>query len=307
MLLGTGLAGLALATGGCCTLGRRSEDLHGATDVLTLPVDDTPHVADAATASARIAWELMISGDGVRTENTAMSPSSLAVTLAMLAEGATGESLQGLDEAFGLSGDDRSAAIGALRQALAGYEDLPKSIDAHDPPESPVVHQANRVVILDDFEVKQPFLDWLASYYATGATRVPPRRREGRPLHVGQRAHRRPHQEDRHRDPAQHPSHHRTRFCSRPGGVRSSHATTSPCPSPPAMAPPPTSPRSAIPSPFPTPPAQAGRPSGSPTTTCSRWTSCFRSAAPIPASWTSMPSMPASTRLRPAKPRPWMS
>src|SRR5699024_226162 len=38
---------------------------------------------------------------------------------------------------------------------------------------SPVVHQANRVVILDDAHVEQEFLDRLASYYDTGAERLP--------------------------------------------------------------------------------------------------------------------------------------
>lgn len=86
--------------------------------------------------------------------------------------GATGDSLASLDEAFGLTGDDRSAAIGALRQALDGYEDLPRKVDADDPPETPVVHQANRAVILDDAEIDANFPDRLSSYYDTGTTRV---------------------------------------------------------------------------------------------------------------------------------------
>ena len=150
-----------------------AEDLHGAAAVLTLPLDGTPHVADAATASARIAWQVLVADEEVRTKNQSIGPTSLAVTLAMLGEGATGDSLTSFDKAFGLSGDDRSAAIGALRQALADYEDLPETVDANDPPESPVVHQANRVVILDDAEIKQDFLDRLASYYDTGAKRLP--------------------------------------------------------------------------------------------------------------------------------------
>ncbi|RMB61910.1 serpin family protein [Tessaracoccus antarcticus] len=172
-LQGAGLAGLALALGGCSGSSPNAEDLHGATDLLTLPLDGTPHVADAATASSRIAWQLMVADEDVRTLNRAISPSSLAVTLAMLAEGASAGSLTSLDEAFGLSGDERSAAIGALRQSLEQYEDLPTSVDADDPPESPVVHQANRVVILDEAAIKQPFLDRLASYYGTSAVRLP--------------------------------------------------------------------------------------------------------------------------------------
>lgn len=166
---------LGLSVGGSGTHrgATTGEDLHGAAAVLTLPLDDTPHTADAATASSRIAWNLMIADERVRTENTSIAPGSLAVTLAMLAEGATGPSKASLDAAFGLSGDDRSAAVGALRQALKGYEDLPTKLDADDPPATPVVHQANRVVILDDAAIEQVFLDRLASYYDTGANRLP--------------------------------------------------------------------------------------------------------------------------------------
>ena len=159
---------MALAVSSCA----KAEDLSSAATVLTLPLD-TPHTADAATASARLAWGVMTVREDIRTRNAALSPSSLAVTLAMLAEGATGDSLESLDEAFGLSGDDRSAAVGALRQSLAGYEDLPKKVDAKNPPETPVVHQANRTVILNDTQINPGFLDRLATYYGSGATRVP--------------------------------------------------------------------------------------------------------------------------------------
>ena len=174
LLYGTGVASLVMAVGSCSNKGASTaEDLRGATAVLTLPLDVTPHVADAATASARIAWQVMIGHADVRTANAVVSPSSLAVTLAMLAEGAAGDSLASLDEAFGLTGDDRSAAVGALRQALASYEDLPASVNPDDPPETPVVHQANRVVILDGAEIDPDFLDRLSSYYDTGAKRLP--------------------------------------------------------------------------------------------------------------------------------------
>lgn len=165
---------LGMVLGGTGRQGvRAAEDLHGQTALQNLPLEDTPHIAEAATASSRIAWEAMITDKEVQTLNKAIAPSSLAVTLAMLAEGATGPSKTSLDEAFGLSGDDRSAAMGALRQALKDYEDLPTSVDADDPPTTPVVHQANRVVILDDANIQQEFLDRLASYYDTGAKRIP--------------------------------------------------------------------------------------------------------------------------------------
>ena len=82
---------LGLAMGGLIPGGSGfgSEDLHGGTAVLSLPLDGTPHTGDVATASSRIAWNLMVADDEVRATNTVIDPSSLAVTLAMLAEGAT--------------------------------------------------------------------------------------------------------------------------------------------------------------------------------------------------------------------------
>lgn len=172
ILQGAGLAVLALALGACSGSGG-GEDLRGSSAVLMLPFDSTPYVDEASRASAHIAWELMSAGANIRTTNAAMSPSSLAVTLAMLAEGASGNSLSSLDEAFGLTGDDRAAAVGALRQAVFSYEVLPEKVDAKDPPKTPVVHQANRVVILDDAEIVPVFLDRLSNFYDTGAIRLP--------------------------------------------------------------------------------------------------------------------------------------
>lgn len=140
---------------------------------MVLSWEDTAGTSQAATASSRIAWDIMVADEDVRSTNKAIAPSSLAVTLAMLGEGATGASATSLDEAFGLAGDDRSAAVGALRQALFGYEDLPSSVDADDPPESPVVHQGNRVVVLDEFPIEQTYLDRLVSYYGTGVDSLP--------------------------------------------------------------------------------------------------------------------------------------
>lgn len=102
LLSGMGLAALALAVGACSNRDASpAEDLRGTAAVLTLPLDGTPHTGHAATASARISWEVMVGDDEVRLKNKSIAPSSLAVTLAMLAEGATGASLASLDRALG--------------------------------------------------------------------------------------------------------------------------------------------------------------------------------------------------------------
>ena len=77
----------------------------------------TEGVDVAAEASERLGWEAIINSDGV---NRVVSPSSLALSLAMAGEGARGASQASIDEALGLSGDVRSEAYGALRSSLLG-------------------------------------------------------------------------------------------------------------------------------------------------------------------------------------------
>lgn len=69
LLYGTSIAALALTVGSCSASGASTaEDLHGAAVVLTLPLDDTLHTADAAASSARIAWQVMVGDEDVDQE-----------------------------------------------------------------------------------------------------------------------------------------------------------------------------------------------------------------------------------------------
>ncbi len=149
--------------------GGSAQEVGGAGAVLDLPFESTPGVSEAAAASEALAWRLIGNLDG---PNRVTSPSSLAMNLAMLGEGAVGPSAESIDEALGLAGDERSKAFGALRQSLLGYESLPAEVDANNPPETPIVHQAGRVVAID-WPVEQPFLDRARTFYDASATQVP--------------------------------------------------------------------------------------------------------------------------------------
>ncbi|GAB3817508.1 hypothetical protein GCM10028820_18580 [Tessaracoccus terricola] len=170
LLLLTGLGAAAVALGACTDRPVvASEEVRSEQVLLDLPHDSTPGVADAARLSADLAWAVL-SADP--TANRVVAPSTMAITLAMLAEGAAGGTADELDDVFGLAGDERSAAFGALRQSLGPYEALPSEVDVDDPPETPVVHQASQVVVIDEAEVKETFLDRLASYYDAALQRT---------------------------------------------------------------------------------------------------------------------------------------
>ncbi len=161
---------LALTTAAmlACSAGAASEEVSGAGAVLALPFGSTPGVAEAAAASEALAWQVI---GGMDTANRVTSPSSMAMSLAMVGEGAVGASAESIDDAFGLAGDERSSAFGALRQSLAGYESLPKKVDARNPPETPVVHQASRVLVIGE-PINQPFLDRLKKFYDAPAAQA---------------------------------------------------------------------------------------------------------------------------------------
>ncbi|MFT3888764.1 MAG: serpin family protein [Arachnia sp.] len=161
---------LALAAAAllACSAGAASEEVSGVGTVLDLPYASTPGVADAAAASESLAWSLIGVMEG---SNRVASPSSLAMNLAMVGEGATGASAASIDAALGLTGDERSRAFGALRQSLKPYESLPDKVDGKFPPARPVVHQAGRVLAVEE-TISQPFLDRLTTFYDASASQV---------------------------------------------------------------------------------------------------------------------------------------
>ena len=171
-LLGAaGLVGIATGVSACSGTSGPAE-MRGAPSPVSLEVDQVPETQRAAMVSASIALGILTSHPEALTRNAVISPSSLTVSLAMLGEGASGASRDSLHETFDMIPDRRSRAIGALRQTLVTYTDLPSGMDPDTPPKTPRVHQANRVVVLDDADVQQNFLDRLATFYDTGVAQV---------------------------------------------------------------------------------------------------------------------------------------
>jgi len=164
-LAAAGLAALAVPLSACAAA--EPAEVRGTQPPEEFPIG-TSGVPTASAATESLAWALL----GGRTGNRVLGPSSLMSAIAMLGEGAAGASAASLDSTMGLAGDERSAAVAALRQALAGYDTLPESVDKKEPPEEPVVHQASQVVILDDAIVEEAFLDRLSRFYDSGVDRV---------------------------------------------------------------------------------------------------------------------------------------
>jgi len=129
-------------------------------------------LADAAAASSvvdatwRAGFLALRASD--ETTGTVASPASLVVALAMLAEGASGQSAAVFDEVLGASGDARTDAVNALTTVLARDEGDPAAVQADELPEVPVVHVANQVVVDDDQTIAPPFLDRLVAAYGAG-------------------------------------------------------------------------------------------------------------------------------------------
>ena len=171
-LLGAaGLVGITAGVSGCSE--PTTDYLEGTPSPVVLEVDQVPETLRAVDVTTSIAWSVLTAHPDVLSRNAIISPSSLAVTLAMLGEGATGTSAESLDGAFEMVGERRSKAIGALKQSVLPYAGLPSKLNSDDPPESPMVHQANRLVVLDDADVHQDFLDRIATFYGTGVAQVP--------------------------------------------------------------------------------------------------------------------------------------
>lgn len=102
--------------------------------------------ASAALSSQELGWAAIL---GAGPGNQVVSPSSLALSLAMAAEGADGASKASIDRALGMSGHARSEAYSALRRSLATYETPAAEIDLVHPPKQPAIHLATRFLTVE--------------------------------------------------------------------------------------------------------------------------------------------------------------
>ena len=137
--------------------------------------DVTSQVTKAASACDQLGSKLLTHYLKEDPAATAMaSPLSLALVLAILADGATDASTQGYDTLLGLSGQDRDRAWSAIQTSLNRYDGELKGFDPDKVPDKPLVHLANHVLIADrkDFKVKQAYLDAVLRWFSAEIEQV---------------------------------------------------------------------------------------------------------------------------------------
>jgi serine protease inhibitor len=132
---------------------------------------DASASTDAVAATEHLGL-LALRASAEPEENALVSPASLAFALALLAEGARGETADSLDAALGASGKDRTSAYNALQGALAAHDGDPDVVRDDDLPDEPVLHLANQAVLDDQLTVEQDYLDALASAFDAGVQRT---------------------------------------------------------------------------------------------------------------------------------------
>lgn len=132
---------------------------------------DAPASADAVAATEDLGL-LALRASAEPDANALVSPASLAFALALLAEGARGETAASLDAALGASGEDRTSAYNALQGALAAHDGDPAVAQEDELPDEPVLHLANQAVLDDELVVEQDYLDALASAFDAGVQRT---------------------------------------------------------------------------------------------------------------------------------------
>jgi len=137
--------------------------------------DVASQVTKAATACDQLGSKLLTHYLKEDPAATAMaSPLSLALVLAILADGATDASAQGYDALLGLSGQDRDRAWSAIQSSLNRYDGELKGFDPDKVPDKPLIHLANHVLIADkkDFKVKQAYLDAVLRWFSAEIEQV---------------------------------------------------------------------------------------------------------------------------------------
>ena len=133
-------------------------------------------LADAAGAcdelGAQLLNHLLTQSPGT---NALASPLSLALALALVADGATDATTQGYDKLLGVSGQERDQTWSAVQTALNRNDRSLDGFDPGKPPETPLVHVANHVVVVDREEVavSQAYLDTVLRWFSAQVEKVP--------------------------------------------------------------------------------------------------------------------------------------
>ena len=161
------LGGCSLASGNQLTSKVTHETVH--------PSDVPSQVTGAAAACDQLGGKLLTHYLKADPETTAMaSPLSLALLLAILADGAGDAKAQGFDALLGLSGEDRDRAWSAIQNSLNRHDGDLKGFDPDKIPAKPLVHLANHVLIADEkkFKVEQAYLDTVLHWFSAEIEQV---------------------------------------------------------------------------------------------------------------------------------------
>ena len=129
-------------------------------------------VAACDDLGAQLLGHLMAEAPGT---NILVCPLGLALALALVADGATDAATQGYDRLLGAGGRDRDRAWSAVQTALGRYDHSLDGFDPGKPPETPLVHVANHVVVVDrkDLTVSQTYLDTVLRWFSAQIEKVP--------------------------------------------------------------------------------------------------------------------------------------
>lgn len=160
---------LVAALGGCGadgSPGTPTESRTGTVAFRQVALADAAAAPAVVEASDRFGLAILAGAD--RSGSLAFSPASAFVALGMLGEGATNAGAAELDTLLGSGGDARSNALNALAGVLAVHEGDPATVDDEDLPDRPLVHVANNVVLDDEAQVAQAFLDRLSEFHDAG-------------------------------------------------------------------------------------------------------------------------------------------
>ena len=163
------LAPTAAVMLGACSSASGKQLTSKATHETISPSEVASEVAKAATACDQLGGKLLTHYLKADSTTTAMaSPLSLALVLAILADGATDATTQGYDALLGLSGEDRDRAWSAIQSSLNRYDGELKGFDPDKVPDKPLAHLANHVLIADekDIKVKQTYLDTVLRWFS---------------------------------------------------------------------------------------------------------------------------------------------
>ncbi|WP_264029122.1 serpin family protein [Cellulosimicrobium sp. SH8] len=163
-----GVATLATLVLGACATASGEPPAITTADVerRVVTVADAPATASVVEATERLGLTMLDAAP--REGNVVVSPASAVVALSMLAEGARGQTAASLDAALGASGQDRTDAVNALLAALQHYDGDPALVQKDELPETPLVHVANQVVLDDEAQVHDTYLEALAAGYDAG-------------------------------------------------------------------------------------------------------------------------------------------